>query len=389
MATSFVMLGIFFLLMLLQSRTAVLATSVGFLYISYPFLRSWYTKQKILFIGFSVLALLLVGMAIFVKTGSTAGRSFIWQNCFLLLRRNWITGVGFGRFNPEYNHLQANYFYTHSIVDSVALRANDGYYAFNEWLQVWIETGVLGFLIFSAFTVFILFICIKKAADKKQFYGAILIPLLAACMFSYPLHNIILLITGISFSLVAILNYFKTNKKLKKYLFLILAIVTIAIGIQKIRIEKQVNRIREESEEGFMTEAYTIFKTNLSLINKDYRLSSMYIDILYNTGRTAELLNEFPKIHYYHCNQALHTTMAKAYNEIHDSINARKHFLTALYISPYRLQSRMDLLEFYKNIGNIPMAKFWANQILDCPMKIITTKGILLKKKAEAFLTSK
>jgi hypothetical protein len=82
----------------------------------------------------------------------------------------------------------------------------------------------------------------------------------------------------------------------------------------------------------------------------------------------------------------LHSTLDKAYHEVTDSVKAREHFLTALYIAPYRLQSGMDLLQFYKDRGDFQKARYWATQIIGCPMKIVSGKGIFLKQKATLLL---
>lgn len=94
----------------------------------------------------------------------------------------------------------------------------------------------------------------------------------------------------------------------------------------------------------------------------------------------------FNQTHDYHCNQILHSTVAKAYNEKNDSVKAIQHFHTALYIAPYRLQSRQDLLEFYLNRKDTVNAKIWAKEIMNCPMKIVTSKGLYLKQNAENLL---
>lgn len=376
------------LLMVLQSRTAVLATATGALYVSYPFLRSWYSKQKIVFVGLSLLALALVVLSTTIKTGSSAGRSFIWKNSLQLLRENGLKGVGFGRFNPAYNHIQAQYFADHSITDSIALRANDGYYAFNEWLQIWIETGVAGFLIFSALTASVVFLCFKNVHDTKQFYGPVLIPLLVACVFSYPLRNLPLLFIGILFCLIAISEYFGTNSKTRYSIISAFILVAIILIFNKTYAISNRTEVRSLVAEGFITEAYQICQNNIKAVHKDNNFSPLYLDILYNTGRLKELFTEFNKIHRFHCNQSLHSIVGKAYNEMDDSANARRHFLTALFIAPYRLQSRMDLLEFYRDKSDTVNARYWAQQIVDCPMKVITGKGVIIKQKAEEFLAT-
>ena len=377
-----------FLLMLLQSRTAVLAAATGVLYVCYPFLRSWYSKQKIIFIGLSALALALVVLSTVVKTGSSLGRSFIWENSMRLLKENWLWGVGSGKFNRTYNHIQASYFAENSITDGVALRANDGYYAFNEWLQVWIETGISGFLIFFGFTVFIFYLCLKNVSDKKQFYGPVLIPLLVASFFSYPLRNVPLILTGIWFCLTAVSHNFGVHHKIKYGVVIVFFVGAIMMVFNTAYAYYKRSQVIELIAEGFTTRAYEICARNVRAVRRDKNLSPTYLNVLYNTGRIKELIAEFDEVHRFNCNQSLHSVVAKAFDELKDSTNASRHLLTALYIAPYRLESRMDLLNFYKDRGDLVKAKYWAQQIEDCPMKIITEKGVVLKEKANEFITT-
>lgn len=63
------------------------------------------------------------------------------------------------------------------------------------------------------------------------------------------------------------------------------------------------------------------------------------------------------------------------------------HLVAALF-AIMLLQSRQDLFNFYFKRGDTVKAKYWAQQIIDCPMKIITSKGIILKEQAEKFINS-
>lgn len=344
--TGFVVLLLLFLIMLLQSRTAVLSVITGFLYISYPYSRTWYNKQKIIFSSFAVLFSIMLFLSFFVKTRSSAGRRFIWKNCWFLLKENWLFGVGWGKFNPAYNHVQATFFSKNSITNGIALRANDGYYAFNEWLQIWIETGVFGFIICILFTCLILFICLKKINERKYYYGAVLVPLITSCIFSYPLHNLLLLFIGVLFSLKSIISYFNFNKRII-HTFCIMFIFTSTFFVYKqvynfylrVKISKLIN---EENT----NMAYNLCTCNINDVRENYNNSNLFLHLLYNTNRLSAFEKEFEIIHDFHCNQSLHTLMGKVFDEKNDSTNAACHLLQAIYIAPYRLQSRKDLLDF-------------------------------------------
>jgi len=380
-----------FAIMLLQSRTAGLALATGLLFVGYPYLRKWYSKQKIVFVAAALLAFAIFLMSVFVKTQSSAGRVFIWQNCFRLLQKNWLCGVGWGKFNPAYNHEQALYFANHPITDGIALRADDGYYAFNEWLHIWIETGILGFLFFLVLTILAVKISIKNIYKKEKWYGALLIPLITACLFSYPLHNWLLLTTGILFTGICLIDHFvafETRKKFRNRFIMCFIIVAASLLSIWFYLQYQFSNARELAEEGRTNEAYGLSTKYKFALNRDYRFTTFYLDLLYTMGRVDETILNFNTFHHYHCNQILHSTVAGAYNETNDSLQAEKHFLTALYIAPYRLQSRQDLFNFYFKRGDTVKAKYWAQQIIDCPMKIITSKGIILKEQAEKFINS-
>lgn len=379
------LLTLFITIIVLQSRTAELALMSGTLYVSYPYLRNWYSKNKIIFVSTFVLIAATLLFGFFIKVESSAGRLFIWKNSLALLKNNWISGVGLGKFNPNYNHLQAEYFSKNAITSAIAMRADDGYYAFNEWLHFWIETGVAGFLFFLIITILSLRICLLNIRKKKNWYGAVLIPLIVSCLFSYPLHNAILLWVFIFFALYCFIDYFTINN-IKKYFYIIFAVSFILWLMPKTYFYNQYQKAKNLEKEKYNNQAYSIAKKNFAYLKKDYRFTTFYSNLLYNTNRLDEVISTFNTIHPYHCNQILHTNVAKAYNEIGDSINAKKHFLTALYIAPYRLQSRQDLLEFYLHKKDTTNAKYWAREIINCPMKIVTSKGLYLKQNAKVFL---
>lgn len=308
-----------------------------------------------------------------------------------ILQEHWIKGVGWGKFNPVYNHQQAKYFTTHSLVDGTAIRANDGYYAFNEWIHVWIETGISGFIFLTLLTSCIGYLIVKNINRRNNWHSCILIPILVSSFFSYPLHNTLLFCLAL-FSVVGLgVTYIFKKKWLefkyaKALAFALASIVSVVILLREGYIENTLSKAQSALEDEFKTEAYELL---MKLENENLHSRSgdlLLFNLMYKTGRIEELIALFPKIHKRHCNQSLHSDLAKAYEEKREYVKAENHYFTALYIAPYRLQSRLDLMNFYWKKGDQQKAKYWAQQILDAPMKYITSEAIYIKRKAANFL---
>lgn len=71
----------------------------------------------ILMIAIGVFIVLLF----FYKTDSTNGRWLILKVSLNMIKENWITGVGLGRFKTVYNTYQAAYFNSHGLDGNEAL----------------------------------------------------------------------------------------------------------------------------------------------------------------------------------------------------------------------------------------------------------------------------
>ena len=381
------------LIFLLESRTAIIAFMAGILFVYYPKFRQWFTKSRLLFISGSFLLLLILSLALLVKLDSSAGRWFIWKTSLQLFRQNWWCGTGIGLFNPSYNHLQADFFSTHTLYGSEAMLADDGYYAFNEWLHIGIEQGIVGLIFFLLLSFIALKACIRHINDEFSLAGAVLIPVFIACLFSYPLHNwLILFLSVFSLGVLAtrspVILPVRLPILIKISIPIILFFITCIIGYFHIRSSAKVKEATELEKEGYRTEAYHLAAKQAATHKSNPSFTIFYLNLLYETGRLEEAIQWFHQFHTYHCNQKAHAIVGKCYAEIGNLNIAEKHLLTSLYITPHRLQSRMDLLNFYNQKTDTAKAKYWANELINYPIKIPTDKALLLKNEAEKYLMS-
>lgn len=377
----------------LEGRAAVLGSLLAFLFCIYSSKASNSKFRRV----FSLISILLffiltIFTSILFKTESSKGRIFIWKQSIALFERNWTLGVGLGRINPAVNHQQAEYFSKESLYTTSAVNADDCYFAFNEWLHIGVELGILGLLLSLIITFFLLSQCFKNANTKNAWKGAILLPIFFASLFSYPLHNIYILCCFIIVSGVIAVRYISEKRSIPQRAILFLAVIIFSLflysGVKYLRFKRQVSELNILLKEGRRTEAYQLGINLEEYGKKSHVFSSLYLELLFDTHRLKESIKWFEKCHAYHCNNKAHTVIAKCYSELGDSANAEKHFLISLYIKPHLLQSRVDLMNFYSSHGNKKTAIYWASEVLKYPIKVKNIKAEVLRNEARRFLQS-
>lgn len=389
------LLGIAIMATLLTgSRGAIIALIAGGIFLN-PQWKKLINRLKIKPAVISVLFVVIIAtlFAITFKSDSTTGRSYIVQNSLTLFSNNLFTGVGVGGFNPAYNHTQADYFSTHSLTDKRALLANDGYFAFNEVLHTVVEQGIWG-LIFLGFLLLIT--CreiykINKAYSDKKLEVAILISIAVNSMVSYPLHD--LLILSVCAWCLGSLSQrsqpiFHTNVKLywgKTFLFLS-SLATVYLGYHRYSNDALIKEAVSLKMDGYKMDALQILSDNKSRLIYNVNFAMPYLKLLYDTGQEKKAIDDFDKVHKYHCNQKMHKIIAKSYRETNDPINAEKHFLLSLHITPQLLQSRLDLANFYRTVGNDSLSIYWAQETIACPVKIYSSSVKLIRESAKKLL---
>ncbi len=141
-------------------------------------------KKKVLAVSIIVIALLFLALSgmYFLKKDSADGRALMWKISLDVIKKHPF-GVGLGNFSGAYGDAQAVYFASGQASETEEYVAGSPEYAFNEYLQIAIETGLLSLLLFLAIIVVALRKMIKTKAWGKM--GALVSLLVFAC-FSYP-----------------------------------------------------------------------------------------------------------------------------------------------------------------------------------------------------------
>jgi O-antigen polymerase len=150
-------------LVLLKCRTAYLGVGVAaFIQCNYrynwPAILRKYSRTKIM-----IACMLLICLAAFAAVGlyrfkqdSADGRMFVWKLSLQMIAKKPVAGVGYGMYAHDYNLFQADYFSQAKVTDPATRTAAPVNMAYNEFLQISVETGMIGLFLFLCLLVSLL-----------------------------------------------------------------------------------------------------------------------------------------------------------------------------------------------------------------------------------------
>jgi hypothetical protein len=171
-------------------------------------------RKKVVILSGAVIILLTVAMAglFMLKKDSASGRAFTWKIAMQTIVKHPF-GVGLGNFGGSYGDVQAEYFASGAGTEREEYVAGGVEYAFNEYLQICIETGIIPFLVFLAFVVYVL---ILRARNKNYLPAGSRISLLIFASMSYPFNVLPFVIAFVFLSALCIADNSVSDKKDKK-----------------------------------------------------------------------------------------------------------------------------------------------------------------------------
>lgn len=157
--------------------------------------RLWRQHRKrimgIAVVGF--LCLLLGGAALFhLKKDSASGRLLMWKITCQAIAERPVTGYGHGNFAAAYGAAQEAYFAKGDYSEQEELVAGSPEYAFNEYLQVTVEWGIISLICLLTIIAFCLW---RGIAEGRIGVCGGVISLMVFALSSYPLQLPVFIIT--------------------------------------------------------------------------------------------------------------------------------------------------------------------------------------------------
>jgi tetratricopeptide (TPR) repeat protein len=316
------------------------------------------------------------------KANSSSGRMLIYKVILAHVKpHDLVSGIGAGKFKAQYNLWQANHFTTHNINSPEALLADNTYYAFNDYMQFFIEYGLAGFLVMALLCIVFCYMLQRFRKSKAQhpfMAGALasVAVIAVAALFSYPLQNgwvQVHVLICILFVVLHIIPH-KWLKGLVCCVF-ILAVVFIA-----------QNQFRKWYDNWLGEQAVLLSRTGhnlkaLQLLNNaakngcaDGNVLFLLAKAYYHSGKTDSALLWLQRASGKITNLEITTLFANIYEGTKQYTLAEYYYLTAVYMVPNRFASRYRLIQFYKLQKQNQQAANWIGLTLNLPVKIPSEK---------------
>ena len=323
------------------------------------------------------------------KKGSSDGRLFIWKVSTEIIKDNPVFGVGFDRFKGHYMNYQADYFLKYGETKD-ALVADNTYYAFNEFVQVITENGIVGFILI----IFVIYYIVKTTALKENNYlnTIIKISLLSIgvfAFFSYPMEilpiKLILVVLLASIAKldqnqIKLLQSFKTNSSIRLALK---TLVGVGILITIFFSFKHVNKLKtsfKNWELALNSYQYGDYESAIQKYEEAYPEFDKNGEFLMNYGKALSIYKQDEKAiqileraKTYLNTTIIETALGDAYKNQKRYKEAEIAYEHAANMIPIRFYPLYLLAKLYEENNETEKAFDMANTILDKDVKIPST----------------
>jgi len=373
-----------FLISFLFSRIAIF-TLLILIVISYSqHFKEGFIKRWAVISGLVVFMIFLC----MAKSESSRGRVLIWKVSSGIIKENFWLGVGSGGFEANYNNYQARYFRINHNLKEIKL-ADETYYAFNDFLQLQAESGIVGSIIVISIIAYIL-VNLYKSRKLKNINNSfvpfclVIFSVLIMGLVGYPFqeYSIKLLCYVVLAILVNTVYpiYGQHNNKIFRLGFYCIISATIVFYCSY-----KYNKIEQWIKISTGSNADSLEKYNLlypSLKTNSYFLLdySQKLTLADQDTLSIKMLKEAAKM--LSC-LSIEMSLGDYYYQISDYKKAENNYVTACNMVPNRFRTKYTLYQFYKNIGQINKSKKIGMEILKMPEKIPSVEVDLIKEEIQ------
>ena len=357
----------FLILPAAMSRAAWIAAFVGCIFVLWKCFES--SSFKLMIIVAGLIALVMLSGAYFLKKDSADGRIVIWSASMEAIKERPFFGAGYGKFTTVYGDAQAEYFLKKERKPAQIMVADSPEYAFNEYLQITVELGIVGLLLFLSLIVSC-FVNLRSLTAVHYPLTAILI----FAVFSYPFSVLPLAILFV-FLMGLIAPY---SKKISFNLPVWLQIlgITLCLAITAYGAYQIIAKRAAYLE-------WSELQTNDNYMQATEQFASLYPHLRHNkiflfqygqslsqTGQHAESNRLYEEYLNYGSDPMVYNCMGNNFKEMEQYVQAEKMYIRALQIVPNRHYPLYLLMKLYMDTGEIEKAKIMAKLLLEKPVKV-------------------
>ena len=334
-----------------------------------------YRKKYILAISIAALLIITGGFGMYIlKKDSADGRTFIWKNTIELIKQNPF-GVGIGNFSGSYGHIQSAYFESGKGTEDEKRVAGNPEYAFNEYLQICAEQGIIVFLLFMCIVGYSLYIGIKR---KKVAATSSLLAMLIVAGASYPFSLLPFLIALVL--LIALIHNGEKGISIPKpvsVVFVCCGLIIVSLCLYNryptYDAYKKWNKVKILYSFGNNKESVKEYRNIYPLLSDQIKFLFEYAQCLNRAElyeESNEILENAVKIS---CDPMLYNVMGKNFHALKQYAKAEMCFIKSSNIVPSRLYPYYLMALMYVDAGEAEKAKEMAQIVLTKEPKVQST----------------
>ena len=325
----------------------------------------WRHRKKECIIGVSILSLFLaiaVYGVYYLKKDSADGRLFMWKVTTFAIKESPVKGTGLGGFPAAYANAQMSYFENGKASETEKLVAGSPEYAFNEYLQLFLEQGLIGIVLF----LFLSFVIIKEGIKNRQAGAAGSFTALAVfALASYPYQLWQFPVAWVLLGTVCTGVPGKENagayrhgwKKIVAYSLLLglLSLFSIACASRQKTFYRARNEWKKlqplynmKAYESMLDEYTGLY----SILNHDPKFVFEYGMILNATGQRVEANEVFARGIERSCDPMFYNVKGRNYHEMGEYDRAEECYMKSTRLLPERIYPYYLLTKLYADSAN-------------------------------------
>ena len=317
----------------------------------------------------------------------------VWKVSGNIIKKHPVIGIGYGRFKSEYNLYQAEYFRGDHNKNEELL-ADNVRLAYNDYIEILVETGIIGLLIICTLIYYIL----KSLKLKKVNIYLSSIPLiicLILSLISYPLNSIstkilFIFFIGLLSAQISLNEHGLLRICIRRYSLIILLILLVPLA------GYQVNRYSKFKQWLYADNAFSSQQTELSEIyykqifknlKYDLRFALFYAECLFVNGNYFETISILNSVRNIVPDPEIYLLIGNAYYKTGNNTKAIYFWEEANYMVPSRVLPKYYLTKLYYSIGENSKADSLSRNILEMEVKVKTdTTQVLVNEIRKIYL---
>lgn len=320
-----------------------------------------------------------------LRPDSVQGRFLIWQVIGSHISPSpWL---GQGPLQALYMPMQASWFQTHP--DSLLIKfAGNNLYAFNEFLRITFETGIIGLILFVVLLATGIHAALTGNRNSRH-AGSLLMAVISFGLFSYPLS--VPLITLISLITLAIIsqNAFTTGRiNLVRSQWLILSFLGLFLifTTREYASGKKADTLLKNSRHSpaILTSPSMLRCYKQLQANPDFILC--YGKNLYEQGLYENALHILEQGYRLKPSSELVCDLGQCYQQTKMFSKAEKAYILAARMTPAYIMPRYLLFGLYQETGQQAKAIQQAHTLLTMPVKVVNTSVLRIRSEIRLFL---